>query len=68
VAPRTKRISDDRVGCIQREYFEKLTEYAVQADKKAFYSGLVAGMSAGICTVFKAGEEVFITDTAIFSG
>ncbi len=64
-----KRISSDSYfGCTNRDYFEKLISYAVQKDMEAFKQGLAAGMLAGQCTMFKAGEEVFITDTAIFSG
>jgi len=64
-----KRIKDDhRFGCSDREYFEKLISYAVQKDNQAFSQGLAAGILAGSCTMFTAGEQVYITDTAIFSG
>jgi hypothetical protein len=59
---------DNRFGCSDRDYFEKLVGYAVQEDKKAFSQGLAAGLLSGTCTMFKAGEPVYITDTAIFSG
>jgi hypothetical protein len=42
--------------------------YAVQKDNDALSRGLATGMLAGTCTMFKAGEAVYITDTAIFSG
>jgi hypothetical protein len=60
--------SDSYFGCTNRDYFEKLIGYAVEKDMGAFKQGLGAGMLAGQCTMFKAGEEVFIVDTAIFSG
>jgi len=64
-----KLIKDDhRFGCSDREYFEKLGSYAVQKDNQAFSQGLAAGILAGSCTMFNAGESVYITDTAIFSG
>jgi len=64
-----KQISGDhRFGCSDREYFDKLVGYAVQKDTDAFSKGLAAGILAGTCTMFKAGESVYITDTAIFSG
>ncbi len=65
----SKTISGDSYfGCVDRQYFSKLIRYAVQKDSQAFYGGLAAGVSSGTCTMFKAGEEVFIADTAIFSG
>jgi hypothetical protein len=64
-----KQIADsNRFGCTDRDYFEKLVSYAVQKDNNAFSQGLAAGILAGTCAMFKAGEAVYITDTAIFSG
>jgi hypothetical protein len=65
----SKRISSDNAcGCMNRDYYTKLLDYSVQNDLEAFKKGLVAGILAGQCTMFKTGEEVFIADTAIFSG
>jgi len=55
-------------GCRDRKYFNKLVNYAVQEDTKAFSQALAAGIFAGICTMLKDGEVVYIMDTAIFSG
>lgn len=64
-----KQISgDQRLGCSDREYFERLVSYAVQKDNEAFSRGLASGLLAGTCTLFKPDEPVYITDTAIFSG
>jgi hypothetical protein len=64
-----RRISGDHwFGCTDREYFKKLVRYAVQKDEEAFSQALAAGILAGTCTMFKDGEVVYITDTAIFSG
>jgi hypothetical protein len=64
-----KRISGDhRFGCSDRDYLDKLVRYAVQHDDQAFSQGLAAGLLAGTCTMFKSGEEVYLADTAIFSG
>lgn len=64
-----KRISGDHwFGCTDREYFDKLVGYAVQKDNKAFKKALAAGLVLGTCTIFKNGEVVYITDTAISSG
>jgi len=56
-----------RFGCANRDYLDKLAGYVVQQDKIAFAKGLATGVMVGQCTMFTSGEEVFITDTAIFS-
>lgn len=64
-----KRISGENwFGCTDREYFSKLVDYAVQDDQQAFSQALATGVVAGVCTTFTNGENVFITDTAVFSG
>ena len=55
-------------GCIDRRYFKKLTEYAVDRDEEAFKTALTAGLLSGACTLFRDGEIVYITDTAVLSG
>ena len=61
-------VGDSHFGCVSKDYFNKLVGYAVDKDMEAFKKGLVAGMLTGQCTLFKSGEEVFLTDTSIFSG
>jgi len=56
------------IGCTSKKYYNKLLDYAVQHDEVAFKRALTAGVLAGICTMFKYGEKVYITDTSIFSG
>ena len=58
----------NRFGCSDRELYEKLGSYAAQEDMAAFSQVLAAGLVSEACTKFAAGEEVFIADTAIFSG
>ena len=58
----------NRFGCSDRELYEKLGSYAAQKDMAAFRQVLAAGLVSEACTKFAAGEEVFIADTAIFSG
>ena len=55
---------DQYIGCVDRDYFEKLSEFATQQDTEA----LTAGLLAGTCTIFERGERVYLSDTAIFSG
>ncbi|MBS1766023.1 MAG: hypothetical protein JST05_01280 [Acidobacteria bacterium] len=55
-------------GCRDRDDLSKLISYAAQGDREAFSRGLAEGVADGQCTVFKDGEEVVLTDTAIFSG
>jgi hypothetical protein len=55
-------------GCKDKEYYSKIMGYVVDEDKVAFEKELRRGISTGRCTVFSVGEEVFLNDTAIFSG
>lgn len=55
-------------GCSDRDYFSRLTNYAVQEDEQAFSQALAAGLVSGTCTKFRDGEKVYIMDSAIFSG
>jgi len=65
----SKRIaSNSYFGCESREYFGKLVRYIVQKDTEAFKNGLASAVMTGTCTLFNSGEEVFLADTAIFSG
>lgn len=64
-----KRISGNSwVGCTDRKYQEKLSQYVLHEDRQAFHQALVAGQLAGICTMFKDGEVVYIVDSTVFSG
>ena len=56
-----------KVGCI-REYHDKLVDFSVARDKIAFGKVMNEGLSLGVCTTFKVGEPVHVTDTAVFSG
>ncbi len=62
------KISGSHFGCSDRDYFEKLVDYAVADDVQAFQQALVAGIYVGDCTLFDDGETVYLMDTAIFSG
>ena len=55
-------------GCANRDYFRKLVRYTVQGDKDAFVKALAIGIQTGVCTIFKDGERVYITDTSLFRG
>jgi hypothetical protein len=61
-------VADNRFGCSDRDYFEKLISYIVAKDDQAFSQALQGGLLSGQCTNFKRGESVFLTDTAIFRG
>ena len=63
-----REVTSDRLGCKSREYFEKLFRYVADGDKEAAKKAYMAGLLSGECTSFKKGEQVFTTDTAIFSG
>lgn len=55
-------------GCADRDYFRKLVRYTVQGDKDAFVKAMAIGIQTGVCTIFKNGERVYITDTSLFRG
>ena len=55
-------------GCTKKEYFRKLVRYAARGDEDAFAKGLALGLRAGMCTLFKNGEKVYITDTSLLKG
>jgi len=59
---------ENHIGCTDRDYFEKLASYAAVKDTEAFTRALGAALLTGDCVTFKAGEPVFLVDTAIFSG
>lgn len=59
---------DNYFGCTDREYRDKLTSAVADKDMDAFKNGLMAALVTGQCIMFTPGEEVFLTDTAIFSG
>ena len=65
----TRRITSDGVfGCTNREYHDELVGYAAHKDMEAFKQGLTVGLVSGECVKFEVREEVFVTDTKIFSG
>lgn len=51
---------ENNVGCRDRDYYGKLTRFAVQGDTEAFNQALMAGGLSGACVMFKAGAPVFI--------
>jgi len=60
--------SDKLFGCTDRDEFEKIIGFAVEKDSDAFGKELATGMLSGQCVMFSAGETVFLSDTAMFSG
>ncbi len=63
-----RKITNSYVGCTDKKYFKRLISYAAQHDDAAFQKALYIGVAAGICTVFKPGEAVYVSDTSLFSG
>lgn len=59
---------DDFIGCIDKDYFERLVGYAADKDTVAFNRGLQSGLLLGTCTTFKVNEPVFLEDTSVFAG
>ena len=67
-AAEVRIFNSDFIGCADREYYEKAMSYLVHSDDEAFTRKLLAGLLTGECVVFELGDEVFILDTAAFSG
>jgi hypothetical protein len=59
---------DSWFGCSDREYFHQLVEYIVDQDDQALEQALTDGILYGECTLFSNGEQVYLKETAIFSG
>jgi len=55
-------------GCLARSEFERISGYAAQRDEEAFTGALASAVLTGTVYIFSPGEEVFVTDTALFSG
>ena len=67
--PGAHRINGDHwFGCMDRDEFGRLVNYAVQNDQEAFSQALTRAVYNGTCTLFQNGETVYLTDTGIFSG
>lgn len=60
--------NDASIGCIDREYFEKLTRYVSEGDKEAYKSAFFAALLSDQCIPFKQGETVYLEDAPTFSG
>lgn len=46
-------VGDNRFGCVDRDYFEKLGSYAVDKDNVAFSNALSLGVINGECVLSK---------------
>lgn len=55
-------------GCRSKESHSKLTEYVINGDMEAFKKLFATSALTNECVHFKAGESVYVVDTAIFSG
>ena len=67
-AQEEKITGDHYFGCQDRDEFDKIISFAAQKDSEAFNAALWRDLATGQCTLFKNGETVFLTDTAIFHG
>jgi hypothetical protein len=55
-------------GCKSKDYHSRLTGYLVDGDKEAFKRALSLAAASGECKFFEEGQQVYLEDTAIFSG
>ena len=64
-----RRISGSNFfGCRDRAKFDELNGYLHTQDRAAFIGSVGRAYRAGDCRPFTAGETVFVSDTALFSG
>lgn len=67
--PNTRTIkSDGAIGCVERSRFEQLVKLVSDGDKEAWKQSVLAAFLSEECIPMKAGDVVYIQDTAIFSG
>lgn len=59
---------DGWFGCTTKELFDEISGYRVAGDKEAFVDAMTTGLMTGECTMFEAGETVYLEDTSIWSG
>lgn len=52
-------------GCTDANVYDKAVKLAAQGDNLAFAKYVTAGRSLGVCTTFKAGEQVYVTESGI---
>ncbi len=65
----TRRITGNTwFGCQNRNSFDRVSRPFNQKDFVAYRKALAMGIASGDCTLFTNNEEVFLADTAIFSG
>lgn len=56
------------LGCKDKDTQGHITKMAVSGDTQAFQKAVVKTLLSGDCVQLKAGQQVFLEDTAIFSG
>lgn len=57
----------NKYGCTDKAVYDKTGEMVAQNDKEAFAKLLSAAMASGICTLFSANEQVYVTDAGLFT-
>jgi hypothetical protein len=56
-------VVDSYLGCVDKADWDKMVTYRSQNDEAAFTSAGTLGLAAGIMTMFKKGEVVFLMDS-----
>jgi hypothetical protein len=63
IPPGAMRINgENRFGCSDREYFDRLGKIGGQGDEAALADGIRMGFASGVCVPFKAGEPVYLEE------
>jgi hypothetical protein len=68
ISTKTAISGNKYVGCSDRQYYEKIVEYAIHKDSEAFQQAVTAGIFSGTCTIFEKGEFLYVIDVDLFSG
>lgn len=58
----------DRLGCLNKDDASQLAKIAYQGDLEAFKALATRLILASRCDFLKAGTQVYLSDTAVFSG
>jgi hypothetical protein len=67
-ASSSMHVTNGYLGCQSRDVQSKLKRLMIDRDKEAWTKLAAAGVITGQCHVFEAGDQVYLEETAMFSG
>jgi hypothetical protein len=60
--------SGNYFGCVAKADLSKIIRFATQKDEAAFTAAISQGLNDGTCTLFKHGEQVYLSNGEVFTG